>query len=415
MQTGLAIMYIPHMPDGSNTSARPRPPLYLAIDVDQLAAQAIAADRPELRQRPFAVVRQSAKSHKAAVFACSKTARDLGVELGMPVFAMRRKWRNRIATVGRDENMEQRLLERLSQVLLDYTPRFELDGRAHCLLDLTGTPAQRQMPWPQIAAAVAGSVQQRTGLLEVAVGLSQNRLIARVIARRARPCGVSICDPAEELGVLAATQLDHLPGLSSSCRHRARMYGIDRVGQLRPLRRAALVKRFGRDDGEKLYGLARGVDAGARAVPRQSVQAETVLDRDINDAEALQACARYTVDKLCHELRRRGMLARGIRLVLRYTDNRSAQASRILGCATDDFETLLAATTALFETAYRRRVAIRSMCVAVSRPGRGSGQIDLFEHNRQRQQGSLGRALTAIRERGGFGAVVSAANISMAH
>ena len=411
LQTPLATA---HIRDGSNIGRRPQQPLYLAVDVDQLAAQALTANRPDLRQRPFAVVRQSAESHKAAVFACSKAARELGVEPGMPVFVMRRKWPDQIATVDRDEIMEQGLLEQLSRVLVDYTPRFELDRRAHCVLDLTGTPTQRQMPWPQIAAAVADSVRQRTGLLEVAVGLSQNRLIAKVTARRARPCGASICDPGEELKLLAATRLDHLPGLSSSCRHQARMYGIDRVGQLWPLRRSALVKRFGRCDGEKLYGLARGVDAEARALPKQSIQAETVLGRDVNDGGALHSCVRYTVDQLCHQLRLGGMLARGIRLVLRYTDNRSAQASRVLGCATDDFETLLAATTALFETAYQRRAAIRSMCLAVSRPGRGSGQIDLFEHHRQHKHGSLGRALTAIRERGGFGAVVSADNISMA-
>ena len=118
---------------------------------------------------------------------------------------------------------------------------------------------------------------------------------------------------------------------------------------------------------------------------------------------------RLTADKLVDKLRRGGYVASRLTLRLRYTDNRSAQRSRVLPAASDDFAAVAAAAVSLFTGLHRRRAAIRSIQVSASRPGRDSGQLDLFEGEAGRRQRRLGRAITEIRQRMGFGAVVSAA------
>ena len=395
--------------------ARPHPPaILLALEIANLPAQAIAAYRPSLRPQRFVVVRQSAESHKASIYACSAAALELGVQPGMPVFAAHRKWPRQLTIVTRDEALERQLTAAVAAVFDNYTPRHDVIRSGIWVLDLTGTPVQRQLTWERIGCRIIADLRRQVPDVAAAVGLSRSRLIARILARRSTPAGLATCHPGSEEAFLDATELTEIPGLSAGAREKAHACGLRQVRQLRSLPRSALVKRFGRRDGERLYALAAdaGTDGSELPLPRQKLQAETVLQRDVNDAGVLTACLRYTVDKLCHDLRRHFLLARGITFIVRYTDNRSSQSSLTLGRATDDFSALFEATSGLYCAAYRRRAAIKSMRLVATRTNSGAGQIDLFEQGAQRRQRSLGSAITAIRERQGFNAVLSAANIA---
>jgi DNA polymerase-4 len=341
----------------------------------------------------------------------------------MPLFVVLRKWPRQIAVVNRDEALECQLTRAATDVFDTYTPRFDVIAAGVrrsgiWLLDLTGTPAQRQLSWEEIGGRIVADVRSQAPGLDIAVGLSRSRLIARLLAQRSLPSGVATCDPEDEEVVLDATDLAEIPGLSAASRQKAHACGLRQVRHVRGLQRGALVRRFGRIDGERLYALGLGTDVetggSESALVRKKLDAETMLHRDINDGQLLLACLRYTVDKLCHELRRQQLLARAITLVLRYTDNRSNQSSQPLARSSADFATLFTAASRLYQATYRRRVAIKSMRIAVTRTDSGAGQIDLFEQAIQRKQGALGAAITAIRERQGFSAVLSAANIPRA-
>ncbi|MFH1572137.1 MAG: hypothetical protein ABIL09_29375 [Gemmatimonadota bacterium] len=246
--------------------SRPRPePLYVALEFAQFPAQVLAAGKRPLRGKAFAVVRQSGDSHKAAVYAVSAAARELGVDPGMPVFVLRRKFGGKVQVVGRDEGMEDRVVRRLQELCESWTPDFEVGRWGTCLLDLAGSPLQRQMAWEAVADLVRARMQDGTGLSEVAVGASASPLVARALARGARPRGVEVCPPGEEMEALAELELEALPGLHGGARDRLRRYGIESVEQVRQLERPALVKRLGRADGEGVYGLVRGWSCGGAA------------------------------------------------------------------------------------------------------------------------------------------------------
>lgn len=391
------------------TRTRPRPePLFVAAVIDQVPAQALAAARPDLRGEAFAVIQQSADSHKASAYSVSASARDMGVRPGMPVFIVRRKFGRRVAVVRRSEEDEKRVLDGLRTFLAQLTPDFEMDGRGRVLLDLAGTPGQRALGWAALAELLRQRVRERTGMQDLGLGVSRSALVARSLAEEAQPDGTRICDPGREQEVLAGMDLDMLPGLSGQVREAARKYGLHRVDQIQELERSALVTRLGRAEGEGLYGLARGLATHRPGQERESVSAETVLTRDINDHYALAQHVRLTADRVCDQLRRQGLVAQRVSLRLQYTDNRVAQRSAALPASTDDLEVISEIALGLFEDLYVRRVALKSVQLTVRRPGRDTGQIDLFEGRRERRRRSLGRAVTDIRGRMGFEAVVGA-------
>ena len=394
--------------------ARPRPePLFAAVAADQFAAQAVAAVRRELLGRAFVVVRQNQESHRASVFARSPAARDLGIAPGEPVFVLRRRLGRRALVVERDEEAEQRVLERLLAALAAWTPDYRLDELARGTLALSGTPAQRALDRGALDRAGLGErlarhLRRRTGLQEISAAVSRSRLLAGLLAERARPDGVEVCAPDREAELLANLELDELP-LPAGVRETARRYGLHQAAQVLALERPALHRRFGGAAGEQLYGLVRGIDGAPGRRGSRAVDAETTLERDVNDEFTLVQAVRLTADKLVDRLRRAGYVASRLTLRLRYTDNRTAQRSRVLPAASDDFAAVAAAAVSLFTGLHQRRAAIRSIRISAIRPGRDSGQLDLFEEEAERRQRRLGRAITEIRQRMGFGAVVSAA------
>ncbi len=263
-----------------------------------------------------------------------------------------------------------------------------------------------------LASRVQSDIGSRGELHTLAVGMSSSALIARMLARQALPHGVAVCPPGFELDELASKPVDVLPGLSAAVREKLRKYGLQYVHQVQRLERRSLVKRLGRHDGGKLYGMVRGV---SDSMPRENevfpaITAETVLRTDLNEDFLLAQCVRLTADRMCDKLRNAKLLARRLTFRLWHTDNRCVQRTTQLAQATADFGTIEAAARRLFADAYVRRAAIKSMSLSATRPSHSTRQIDLFETTHDRKLQSLGAAITDIRHRMGFEAVLSGAS-----
>ena len=405
------------MNPSAHLPARPRPePLWVGLRVEDFPAQALLATRDDLRDTPFVVVQQRADSHKAAVLSASPAARRLDVLPGVPVFIVRRKHGRRVQVVVRDRDAEATCHARLVALLKRCTPEYHVAGTcpATALLDLAGTPAQRHWGLARAGAELQRRLKARCRLEQVAAGVSTSRLVARVLAGEAGPDGVATCAAGAELQTLAGFDADHLPGLAAVCRERAAAYGLARIDQLLALDRTALVRRFGRDEGLRLYGLVRGLESEPRRSTAVTPEAETVLAADLSDERLLRDALSLTVDKACDRLRQSGQAARAVRLRLTYTDGRRAQRTARLAASTDDITAFQAAVADLFGILHVRRVALKAIGVATLRTSPATGQGDLFAGPEVRRRQRLGAALTDIRRRMGFGAVVGAGAVELA-
>jgi nucleotidyltransferase/DNA polymerase involved in DNA repair len=381
-------------------------PLFLALRAVDFPAQVLAAWDPSLRGKPFAVVDQDPESHKTAVLACSPAARALGIEAGLPFAAVRRRWR-RVPALYRNAAWEDSLREELKALCLRITPEFEVKEDGSALLDLTGTPALRAAEPDTLARKLRQAVCYRTGLTDVALGLAATRLMARVMARQAHPAGFLACPPGREAETLAPLEPGALPGLSPQCRQRIRRYALASVGQIRALGRQALLAGFG-SEGDKLYALASGMDPAPAPVRRPEIAAEAVLGEDANDDDFLARQVRATADLLVYRLRREGAVAARLRVMIRYSDHKTARRTLAVEPPTDGFRELSELALRAFRALHLRRVALRAISLSVARPEAETGQVDLFEAAADRKQRAIAEALTRIRARSGFEAIAAA-------
>jgi len=380
--------------------------LYLSLHLDQFPAQAHVACNPRARSKPFVVLRQSGESHKSLVYACSQRARELGIRPGTPFHAARRR-ASGLGIVYRNEEVEQALSRDVQHVLNDYTPEAKALSDGTYLLDLSGTPVTRGRGWRQVTEEIRSEIRFKTQLAEVCGGVSRNRLLAVLLAVSARPDRIVECPPGEEAIRLASLDVGLLPGLSQKCRDGMKKYGLKEIGQVQRLGRSALAQRFGQE-GERLYSMSLGISPGQYGRPKPSpVRAETVLTHDINDLNLLKQTVKLTSDKLCYALRCRQLKARGLTFRLTYTDRRKTQRY-VEFPPSDELSIIGPRAVQTFRELNQRRVAIRSVELIARRTQVDSLQLDLFESGDDQRRRRLGEAVTDVRDRMGFGTVVSA-------
>lgn len=396
---------------------------FAAVALPRFTAQAIAAEHPELRGRPFAVVEQSASSHKtlllelsqAAVEALEAQGRARHLTPGLPVFLVQRKWPG-LSVLPRDTAAEARLRDRMRALWTRCTPEFTVRDNGGAMLDMTGTPATRKFP-PEAWAARLRQELFKLGLEAASVGVASSQVTARVLARlsmrRGAPDGIAVCPAGEETRLLDPLEPSLLPGISSSARARLDKYGLKTIAAVRRLDREELVLRFGAE-GEALHALARGMDLEPVMPKRKPLRVETVLPLDLNDENALRDQVRLTADKLGHALRMAGLKAGRFTLTLVYSDGRSARRTAGLTPPTAAFAPLADKAVSLFFELYQRRVALRRLQMQVAAPAVESGQRDLFEEEGRGKREALEAAIDRIRAKRKFTDVLSGSNVARA-
>jgi DNA polymerase IV len=379
------------------------PSLYCALVFEEFPACVAAAYNPLLRNRPFVVARQNGESHKSVVWSASPRARALGVCPGAPLQEIGKRY-SAIEVVPYCEELHAAARDELARALERFTPEATVARNGACLLDLSGTPLARSTRPDGAARAIQKAVAAQTGLEPPAAGMASGALVARIMARGALPGAVRVCPEGREEAELAACETKVLPGLSPGCRERLRKYGLLSVGQLQRLDRTELVARFGRE-GERLYGLARGIDIKESSGPDVPLRAETVFDRDVNDGALLHQYLRRTIDRFCFGARRSKLAVHRLRLVIRYTDRKTAQRTIIFTNGAADYLTIARRVAAAFDALYVRRVGLKSMLLVGGRLDAESGQMELFESDGAAKQRKIGEKIAAVREEMGFDAV----------
>jgi DNA polymerase-4 len=184
------------------------------------------------------------------------------------------------------------------------------------VLDLKGTEALHGAPPAAVLVRFARDVERKIGVT-VSVGLSHNRLLAKIAAGRDKPRGFAVIG-AEARALLAGEPVRLLPGVGPAQAKRLAGLGITRLGQLQALDEREALRRLG-EDGPSLVRRARGEDARRVDPSREtkSVSAETTFDTDLSDRAELERELWRLTEKLAHRLAGKNLAASGVVLKLK--------------------------------------------------------------------------------------------------
>ncbi len=206
--------------------------------------------------------------------------------------------------------------EPMLDALDDLSPRIEAVDVGVALLDVTGL-GPLFGPEPRIAARAAALARQ-VAPLSVWAGIGDNRWLAALATRLARPStpGAAAAFHALERSTLAALPLTLLPA-DIATRQRFVLFGLTSMGELAGLPRSAVGAQFGLV-GERLQQLARGEDPRPLN-PRRRPERLTIRAPFEPPLEGIGAAAltlRRLGAELCEQLRARHLAPGRARLTL---------------------------------------------------------------------------------------------------
>ena len=369
----------------------------LHADADAFFASVAQRDDPQLLGRPVIV-------GGGVVLAASYEAKRFGVQTAMGGRQALRLCPHAVVVRPRFQAYVD-ASRRLFEVFDDHSPLVEGLSIDEAFLDVRGLERIAGTP-EQIAARLRADVRARVGL-PVTVGIARTKFLAKVASGVAKPDGLLVVSPDDELAFLHPLPVERVWGVGPATAKRLHAWNVRTVGELAALSEATLVAMLGRAVGRQLHALAHNRDL-RRVEPRRrrrSVGAQRAIGRGRHTAQEIDATLVALVDRIARRLRAARRIGRTVVLRLRFGDFERATRSHTLPFATASTDTILAVARALFASTQREVERRGLTLVGVS--------VALLEDDAPRQLAfgaseALDAAVDAVRDRFGTSAITRA-------
>jgi DNA polymerase-4 len=374
----------------------------LHADVDAFFASVEQRDDPRLRGRPTIV-------GGGVVMAASYEARAYGVRGAMGGARARRLCPHAVVVEPRFSAYVE-ASNAVFDVFRRTAPHVEGLSMEEAFLDVGGMRQISGSPF-EIAVRLRREVRERVGL-PITVGVARTKFLAKIASGVAKPDGLLVVPPGNELALLHKLRVERLWGVGPATASRLHDRGIVTVGQLGALPEATLISWLGQASGRHLHHIAhnrdpRRVRAGRR---RRSIGSQSALGRATSSRDALDVTVVALADRVARRMRTSGWVGRTVTLRLRFADFSRATRSLTLPGATaatpavlDAARRLLAAAMSMIE---RRGLTLVGITVA-NLDDRGVG-VQLALPLDGRWTAELDSAIDELRERYGPDAVTRA-------
>ncbi|MFI7080573.1 DNA polymerase IV [Micromonospora sp. NPDC049903] len=374
----------------------------LHADLDAFYASVEQRDDPRLRGRAVLV-------GGGVVLAASYRAKARGVRSGMGGAQARRLCPEAVVVPPRMAAYTA-ASRAVFEIFRRTTPLVEGLSIDEAFLDVGGLRRLAGAP-AHIAARLREVVREQVGL-PITVGVARTKFLAKVASGVAKPDGLLVVPPAEELAFLHPLPVDRLWGVGPVTAAKLRRHGIRTVGDVARLGEATLVSLIGAGVGRHLHALAhdrdpRPVQVGRR---RGSMGAQHALGAVGHGPAEWDAVLAGLVDRVTRRMRSSTRTGRTVTLRLRFADYTRAVRSRTLAKPTADTVTVLGTARALLRAALPEieRRGVTLIGVAVGNLGDGHVQLTLPWHAAP-PTAELDAAVDAVRDRFGSTALTRGA------
>lgn len=289
---------------------------WLYLDLNSYFASVEQQLRPELRNRPVAVIPVEAET--TCCIAASYEAKAFGVQTGTPVKEARRLCPEIVFVLA-----QHREYARFHHLILGAVDRCLPVDRVFSVDEigcrLTGSQCQ-----PEKALAIARRLKERIRMdvgecLRCSIGLAPNSLLAKIATDMEKPDGLVLLDVKDLPEILCQLQLRDIPGIGRRMEARLRAKGICSMRDLLAFDTRQMRAAWGNLYGERYWYWLRGYEFdGPASVPR-SVGHQHVLPPRLRTLEKAEAVAQKMLAQAASRLRSKNLWARSLSVSLGFS------------------------------------------------------------------------------------------------
>jgi DNA polymerase-4 len=373
----------------------------LHVDMDAFYASVEQFDNPELAGQPVVV---GGTGGRGVVAAASYEVRRFGVHSAMPMRDALKRCPHAIVVRPRMKRYRE-ISEQVFEIFGEFTDLVEGLSLDEAFLDVTGSIGLFGSA-EAMAREIKSRIRVRTGLT-ASVGVSHNKLLAKLASEMNKPDGLAMIRPAEVTTILDPMPVRRLHGIGAKTAARLEQQGIHTLGQLRRAPESVLWPLFRRDTRE-MRERAAGIDDRpvVSDAPEKQISSEETFDVDIKDHEELRQRLAHLADRTAERLRARQLKAGMISIKVRRRDFETYTRQKSFSPPTQETRLVVQVATELLDRWLdeQPRAAVRLLGVGVSDLAPAQ-QLDLFTTRENNESGKLDEALDRIRGKYGTEAV----------
>lgn len=339
--------------------------IILHIDLDAFFAAVEGRFHPEYMGKPVIVgADPKAGKGRGVVSTANYEARKFGIHSAMPISIAYRKCPNAIfVPVNFDlyEKISESVMLRLKKYA-DKTEQYSID---EMFLDLTGK-AKDFKGAEEIAGKIKAELLQYEKL-GCSIGISANKLIAKIASDFKKPSGLTIVLPEKIQEFLDPLSPRKIPGVGPKTEEHLKELGIDTIQKLRNVSRELLAKEFG-SFGNDLYNLARGIDESPveEETEIKSHSRNYTFEQDTKEKELLMKTLAIMASEIESELKNEKLFYKTVTVRCRYSDFDTHIKSRTIKFPENDAETMMKIAEELLDEFLKDPRLIRQIGLRVS-------------------------------------------------
>lgn len=374
----------------------------LHVDMDAFYAAVETLDDPSLKGKPIVI---GAPEGRSVVSSASYEARRFGVRAAMPVSQALRLCPQAIVVLPHFD----RYLEVSAQVMSifrDVTPLVEPLSIDEAFLDVRG--ARRLWGSPgEIARGIRQRVRLETGIT-CSVGVAATKHVAKMASTISKPDGLLIVPETETESFLRPRPVRALWGVGPKSAEALEGRGIRTIADVLDTPRDVLDRSLGQAMGDRIWHLARGLDAREVTTTRteKSIGHEETFHEDIADIAYLRGELLRLSDRVAARLRTGGWEASTIAIKVRFADFTTVSRSQTLAEPTAVGQRIGDSARELFDSIARSQ-AVRLVGVRAEKLRPVGGGIGLWDEDAEWRR--IDGALDDATARFGTGSVTRAA------
>ena len=376
------------------------------VDLDAFFCSVEELLDPSLTGTAFAV--GGAADERGVIATASYAARKFGVHSALPTVRALRLCPGLRLLPGHFK-LYREYSRKVMAFFDDETPLVEQISIDEAFLDFTGDARAGG----EIAATLQARISREVGLPS-SFGVAGNKLVSKIATNVGKPKGLIVVPPGQEAAFLAPLPMAMLWGVGPKTQARLAELGLRTIGDVAAWPSHDLEQRFGAW-GADLARHARGSDDRPLETEREakSISKEITFARDVSDRPTLRRTLIDLCDQVAASLRQQGLVARTVKLKLRWPPFETITRQTTLPQTTDLETEIFAAAFGLFEAAWGRRASgpVRLIGVGVSGLQTPARQLGLFETAQLDRAGKLAEAVDKIRAKYGWDAVKRASGL----
>ena len=312
------------------------PQVIVHADMDAFYASVKQRDNPELKNIPVLV---GPKSHRGVVLAASYEARRFGVTSAMPMGEARRRCPTAVIVSPRISRYQE-VSSQVMTIFADFSPWVEAISLDEAFLNMSGA-AHFFGPPAEMGQRLKTAVLQSTQL-NISVGISGTKYVAKIASAHDKPDGLTIIAPGQAKQWLAPRPIRRLWGVGKKTEARFHGLGIRTIGELAATDKNSLRHHLGHT-GTHFHNLANGIDP--RPVKRSRVARSMGSDRtlavDVHRSGEIERHLLRSAERLGRRLRRKQLLAGGVRIRLKTTRFKLISSQQLIGTPSASSEVLI--------------------------------------------------------------------------